>query len=161
MRMRSEVGTGGRVEPLRRIGAAVPVGRWCSGAERDRRPGGGARHHGPLEGAVVAEAIERIRSAEQEAEELGRAARAQGKALGANAHGAAERSLDDARKAGWEEEKTLRAAAAREAEGEAEKLIAESRSSVQSVRASAEQRVEDGIKKVLELITATADATRG
>ncbi|MCK4409237.1 MAG: hypothetical protein KAW67_04085 [Candidatus Eisenbacteria sp.] len=110
---------------------------------------------------MVAEAIERIRNAEREAEELERAARTQGKALIADAHDAAERSLDQARKTGWEEEKELRAAAASEAEGEAKKLIAESRSSVESVRASAEQRVEDGIKRVLELITAAADATRG
>lgn len=110
---------------------------------------------------MVAEAIERIRNAEQEAEALARAARAQAKALIADAHDAAERSLDEGRKAGWEEEKALRAAAASEAEGEAEKLIAESRSSVESVRGSAEQHVEDGIKRVLELITASADATRG
>ena len=121
----------------------------------------GVRCHGPVEGAVVAEAIERIRSAERDAEELERSARAQGKALIAEAHAAAERSLDETRKAGWEEEGVLKAAAAKEAEGEAEKLIAESRSSVESVRTSAERRVEDGIKKVLELITATADATRG
>ena len=53
---------------------------------------------------MVAEAIERIRNAEREGEELERAARAQGKALIADAHDAAERSLDEARKAGWEEE---------------------------------------------------------
>lgn len=120
-----------------------------------------ARHHGPVEDAVVAEAIERIRNAEREAEELERAARAQGKALIADAHDAAESSLEQARKAAWEEEKVLLAAAAKEAEGEARKLIEESKSSVESVRASAEQRVEDGIKRVLELIMAGADATRG
>ena len=79
----------------------------------------------------------------------------------AEAHVAAERSLDETRKAGWEEEKVLRSAAAKEAEGEAEKLVAESRSSVESVRASAARRVEDGINRVLEFITAAADATRG
>lgn len=110
---------------------------------------------------MVAEAIERIRSAERDAEQLERAARAQGKALIAEAHAAAERSLDETRKAGWEEERVLRAAAAKEAEGEAEALITESRSSVENVRASAERRVENGIKRVLELITAAADATRG
>ena len=143
------------------LGAAAPVERQCSRVGRDGRSAGGVRHHGPVEGAVVAEAIERIRSAEQDAEELERAARAQGKALIAEAHAAAERSLDETRKAAWEEEGVLRAAAAKEAEGEAEKFIAESKSSVESVRASAARRVEDGIKKVLELITATADATRG
>ncbi len=114
-----------------------------------------------MEGAVVSEAIERIRSAEQEAEELERAARAQGKALIADAQDAAERLLDEARKAGWAEEKTLRAAAAKEAEVEAERLIAESRVSVEGVRTSATQRVEAGIKKVLEVVTAGAAATRG
>ncbi len=74
---------------------------------------------------------------------------------------AAERLLDEARKAGWAEEKKLRAAAAKEAEVEAEKLVAESRSSVESVRAGATRRVEAGIKKVLEVITAEAAATRG
>ena len=133
----------------------------CSSARRGGRPAGGARHPGPVEGAVVTEAIERIRNAEREAEELERAARAQGKALIADAHDDAESSLEHARKAGWEEERVLRAAAAKEAEDEARKLIAESKSSVESVRASAEQRVEDGIKKVLEFITAGADATRG
>ncbi len=130
--------------------------RWTGRSYRRR-----ARHYGPVEDAVVAEAIERIRSAERDAEELERAARAQGKALIAEAHAAAERSLDETRRLGWEEEKVLRSAAAKEAEREAEKLIAENRSSVESVRASAERRVEDGINRVIELITATADATRG
>ena len=120
-----------------------------------------ARRAGLMEGAVVSEAIDRIRSAEQEAGELERAARAQGKALIADAHDAADRLLDEARKAGWAEEKTLRAAAAKEAEVEAEKLVAESRSSVESVRARATRRVEAGIKKVLEVITAGAAATGG
>ena len=120
-----------------------------------------ARRAGLMEGAVVSEAIDRIRSAEQEAGELERAARAQGKALIADAHDAAECLLDEARKAGWAEEKTLRAAAAKEAEVEAEKLVAESRSSVESVRAGATRRVEAGIKKVLEVITAGAAATGG
>ncbi len=120
-----------------------------------------ARHAGLMEGAVVSEAIERIRSAEQKAGELERAARAQGKALIADAHDAAERLLDEGRKAGWAEEKTLRAAAAKEAEVEAEKLVAESKLSVEGVRAGATQRVEAGIKKVLEVITAGAAATRG
>jgi vacuolar-type H+-ATPase subunit H len=114
-----------------------------------------------MEGAVVSEAIDQIRSAEQEAGELERAARAQGKVLIADAHDAAERLFDETRKAGWVEEKTLRAAAAKEAEVEAEKLVAESGSSVESVRAGATQRVEAGIRKVLEVITAGAAATRG
>jgi vacuolar-type H+-ATPase subunit H len=120
-----------------------------------------ARHTGLVEGAVVSEAIDRIRSAEQEAGELERAARAEGKALIAEAHDAGERLLDEVRKAGWTEEKALRAAAGKEAEVEAERLIAESRSSVESVRTGATQRVEAGIKKVLEVITAGAAATRG
>ncbi len=110
---------------------------------------------------MVSEAIDRIRIAEQEAEELERAARAQVKALSAEAHDAGERLLDEARKAGWAEEKTLRAAAVKEAEVEAERLGAESRSSVESVRTGATQRVETGIKKVLEIITAGAATTRG
>ena len=120
-----------------------------------------ARYAGPVEDAVVSEAIERIRNAEEEAEKLERAARAQSKTLIAGAHDAAERLVDETRKAGWAEEKTLRAAAASEAEIEAEKLVAESRSSVESVRADATQRVEAGIKKVLEVITAGAATTRG
>lgn len=161
MRVCGEVGAGSRVGNRRRIGAAAAVEKQCSSTGRGGGPAGGARCAGPVEGAVVAEAIERIRNAEREAEELERAARAQGKALIADAHDAAESSLEQARKAAWEEEKVLRAAAAKEAEGEARKLIEESKSSVESVRASAEQRVEDGIKKVLELIMAGADATRG
>ena len=120
-----------------------------------------ARYVGLVEGAVVSEAIDRIRSAEEKAGELERAARAQGKVLIADAHDAAERLLDEGRKAGWAEEKTLRATAVKEAEVEAQKLVAESRSSVESVRAGATQRVETGIKKVLEAITAGAAATRG
>ena len=120
-----------------------------------------ACHTGLVEGAVVSEAIDRIRSAEQEAGELERAAHAQGKALIAEAHDAGERLFDEVRKAGWTEEKALRATAAKEAEVEAERLIAESRSSVESVRTGATQRVEAGIKKVLEVITAGAAATRG
>ena len=135
--------------------------RQCRSAGWGGCPAGAARHSGPVEDAVVSEAIDRIRNAEQEAEELERAARAQGKALIAAAHEAAERSLDEARKAGWEEETVLRAAAAQEAEVEAEALITDSRSSVESVRTGAEQRVEAGIKRVLELITVGAAATRG
>jgi len=114
-----------------------------------------------VEGVVVSESLDRIRSAEQEAGKLEQAARAQSKALIAEAQDAGERLLDEARKVGWAEEKTLRAAAATEAEVEAEKLVAESRSSVESVRTGAAQRVEVGIKKVLEVITAGAAATRG
>ena len=125
------------------------------------RGAGAARYSGPVEDAVVSEAIDRIRSAEQDAEERERAARVRGKALIAGAHDAAERLLDETRKTAWEEEKTLRAVAAKEAEVEAEKLIAESRSGVESVRAGAEQRVEAGIKKVLEFITGGAAASRG
>jgi vacuolar-type H+-ATPase subunit H len=120
-----------------------------------------ARDAGLVEGAVVSESIDRIRSAEQEAGKLEQAARAQSKALIAEAHDAGERLLDEGRKVGWAEEKTLRAAAAKEAEVEAEKLVVESRSSVESVRTGAVQRVEAGIKKVLEVITAGAAETRG
>jgi vacuolar-type H+-ATPase subunit H len=120
-----------------------------------------ARRAGLAEGAVISEAIDWIKSAERAAGELERAARSQGKELVADAHDAGERLLDETRKAGWAEEKALRAAAAKEAEVEAEKLVAESRSSVESVRAGATQRVEAGITKVLEVITAGAAATRG
>jgi vacuolar-type H+-ATPase subunit H len=110
---------------------------------------------------VVSEAIERIRNGEREAEEIERAARAQSKALIAEAHDAAERALDETRRSAWEEEKTLRARAVEEAEAEAQALVAESKSSVEGVRASAEGRVEEGIKRVLELVTAGAVGTRG
>jgi len=118
------------------------------------------QHAGQSEDAVVSEAIERIRNAEREAEETEVSARAQGKSLMADAHEAAERALDQMRKAAREEEKALRATSVRQAEGEAEKLVAESLSSVESVRSGAEQRVEAGIKKVMELVTAGAVATR-
>ena len=116
---------------------------------------------GQSEDVVVSEAIERIRNAEREAEEAELSARAKGKSLIADAHDAAERALDQMRKAAREEEKVLRATAVKQAEGEAESLVAESLSSVESVRSGAEQRVEAGIKKVMELVTAGAVATRG
>ena len=77
---------------------------------------GAARHSGPVEDAVVSEAIDRIRSAEQDAEEHEKAARVRGKALIAGAHYAAERLIDETRKAAREEDKKLRAAAAKDAE---------------------------------------------
>ena len=114
-----------------------------------------------VEGALVSEAIERIRNAEREAEETARAAHAKGKSLIADAHDAAERALDEMRKAAREEEKQLRATAVKEAEAQAADLVSESRSSVEGVRTGAEQRVEAGIKIVLELVTAGAVTTRG
>jgi vacuolar-type H+-ATPase subunit H len=110
---------------------------------------------------VVSESIERIRKAEQEAEEIERAARARGKLLIAGAHEAAERELEETRKSARDDEKALRASATKDAEVEAERLVAESRSAVEGLRADAEQRVEASIGKVLELITEGAVTTRG
>jgi vacuolar-type H+-ATPase subunit H len=116
---------------------------------------------GQWEVLVVAEAIEKIRSGEVEAEEIERAARAEHKATVAAAHDEAERLIEETRKAAREEERALKAKAAKEAEAEAETLVAESRAGVAGVKASAEQRVEDGIRTVLNLVIAGAVRTRG
>ena len=110
---------------------------------------------------MVSEAIGRIKEAEKAAEDAGRAARAEGKRLVATAHDAAERLLDETRRAAWEREKELIAQAASQAEADARALVQESKASVKSVREAAEGRLETGIKKVLELITAGAATTRG
>jgi vacuolar-type H+-ATPase subunit H len=103
---------------------------------------------------VVAEAIQRVKDAEREAEDVERAARAEGKKLVAEAHESTERLLDEMRSAAWEEEKTLKASAAKEAEAEAARLLKKSKAGVESVRSGAEARVAAGVKKVLEVITA-------
>jgi vacuolar-type H+-ATPase subunit H len=108
---------------------------------------------------VVGEAIKKIKDAERGAEETERSARAKSKALIAEAQDSAERLLDETRKAAWDEEKALKAEAIKSAEAEAAKLVEENRSSVESVRSAAERRVESGITKVLELITAGSGAT--
>ena len=95
------------------------------------------------------------------ATETERAARAESKALIAAAHDEAERLLEETRKAARDDEKSLRAAAAAEAEAEAAALVADSKAGVADVKASAERRVEDGIKKVLEHVTAGAVRARG
>ena len=130
-------------------------------ARSHERSESAAEVRGHAEVTVVSEAIERIRNGEREAEEIERSARADAKALIADAHDAAERALDGTRKAAREEETALKTRAVEEAEAEAQALVAESRSSVEGVKASAEQRVEEGIKKVMELVTAGTVGTRG
>ena len=103
---------------------------------------------------MVAETIRRIKDAESGAEDIERAARAEGKKLVAEAHEATERLLDEMRSAAWGEEKALKARAVKEAEAEAARHLEESRAGVESVRSGAEARVEAGVKKVLEVITA-------
>jgi hypothetical protein len=100
--------------------------------------------------------MQRIRNAEAEAEEVGRRAEAARKKLVAESHEAAERMLDEMRAGAREEEKQLIADAAGAARADAEKLAAESRTNVESVRALGEQRVEAGIERVLKAMAARA-----
>lgn len=103
---------------------------------------------------MVADAIKRIQEAESEADRIERDARAKSKTLLADAHEAAERMLDEMRKQAWQEEKALKAEAAAKATVEAEALVVEGRSGVESVRSAGEKRVEDGVQRVLEAIKA-------
>jgi vacuolar-type H+-ATPase subunit H len=105
---------------------------------------------------LVADAIRRIKEAEGEAEETLRRARAQGKRLTAEAHEASEKLVDEMRRAVRDEERELIASASAEAETEAARIAAESKASVESVRADAEARVRRGVGRVLEAIVSGA-----
>jgi vacuolar-type H+-ATPase subunit H len=103
---------------------------------------------------LVSEAIERIREAEKQAEDIAGTARAAGKKALADAHEAAEKMLEEMRRSARTEERGLIDAAAEEAESFAASLTEEGRAEVVAVRTEAEKRVSEGIKKVLDAITA-------
>lgn len=115
---------------------------------------------GAAEGAVVSEAVERIKAAEKAAEEAERAARAESKKLVTEARDTAERLFDETRRAARDLEREMVAAAAQEAEADAERLVEKNKAGVDTVRAAAEKHLEDGIRKVLEFIAAGAVANR-
>jgi len=105
---------------------------------------------------LVADAIRRIREAEDEVEEALQRARAQGKRLMAEAHEASEKLLEEMRRTVRDEERDLIATASAEAQEEAAGIAAESRASIESVRGDAEARVRRGAARVLEAIVSGA-----
>jgi vacuolar-type H+-ATPase subunit H len=107
-------------------------------------------------GAVVSEALERIKEAENASTETLRRARADGKRLVAEAFEASERILEEMKKEVRGEENSLRETARSEAEAEALKIERESESAVGEIRTRAEGKLEAGVTKVLEAITAAA-----
>lgn len=100
--------------------------------------------------------MERIKEAENTSAETLRSARADGKKLVAEAFEASERMLEEMRKEVRDEENSLRETARSEAEAEALTIERESESAVGEIRTRAESKLEAGVTKVLEAITAAA-----
>ncbi|MFH1501709.1 MAG: hypothetical protein ABIG03_01550 [Candidatus Eisenbacteria bacterium] len=105
---------------------------------------------------MVSEAIEEIRAAETKAAERTRAAHAEAKTLVSDARETAERSLDGARKAVRGREADLLEEARSQGAREGERIRAESGALVEAVRSGAEAKVAEGVRLVLDSISAEA-----
>lgn len=103
---------------------------------------------------MVSEAIDAIRQAEDEAENLVREGRARAKKVMADAHESAERLLEETRQVGRDEEKALVETARAQAEAEAERIAGESEKVVEAAGRDGAARVGSAVKRVLEAITA-------
>jgi len=112
----------------------------------------GARRRADGEDGLVSDAIREIREAEKQSLEAERQARAESKRLIAAAHEGTERLLDEMRHAVRDEERTLTETARAEAEKEAAAIAAESRASIETLRAGAEAKVRQGVARVLDAI---------
>ena len=104
---------------------------------------------------MVADAIGRIREAEQKADERERRARAERKKIIADAHEQSELLIEETRRAARDAEREAVETARAEAEREAERLAAEGKGQVEEVRAAAEKKIGSGVERVLTAITAT------
>jgi len=143
---------------------AERVGRCRGGTPPpDREPGApqrfehrGMGHHSSREVRLLADAIERIRSAEAQAEDRVTRARAEANQVIAEARQLYDRMLDEMRKEVREAERGLLEDARSSAEGEAEKVRSESGVAVDGVKKGAEDRVETAVAKVLDSISAAA-----
>jgi len=132
-----------------RLLAGVIVWMPVEDGQRVREP-----HEAVKEDAVVADAIERIRAAEKQAEQARREGRAERKRVIVEAHEAADRLLEETRRTAREAEQSAVASARSEAEEHAERIVSDGTARTESVRSSAEARIEAGVAKVMAAITA-------